>query len=137
VEKSDTNFAFTFSLYRYTLGSLLCPNAAKAFRFAAHTQAPYASFVERPLLLRHVHPATGANVTGTSSVPYRHNKWHDPKDGWAVPLAVGGFYDVSWPASVDFNTLTLEATGLQPGEHAYVRFKHTTVGLCTFNQVDP
>ena len=33
------------------LGSLLCPAAAKAFRFAAHKQSPYASFVERPLLL--------------------------------------------------------------------------------------
>ena len=59
-------------------------------------------------------------------MPYRHNKWHEPKDGWAAPLVVGGFYDVSWPSSVDFATLTLEATGLKPGEHAYVRFKHST-----------
>lgn len=91
-----------------------------------HGQNPKASFMGLPLLLTHVDQVTGAHVPGTSSIPYRDNMWHDPSDGWAVPLVVGSFYDAAFPNMADFTSVTLEATGLLPGEHAYVRFKHVT-----------
>ena len=102
--------------------SLMCPPTSRAFRIAAMSQQPSSVFRYRSLLATHWNPAT--NVTsGTSTVPYRNNMWHDPKDGWALPLTVGGFYDIGWVDRADFTTMVFQVTGLLPGDHAYVRFK--------------
>ena len=77
-------------------GSLSCAPAARAFRFAVHSQTPYTVFVESAL---HVTNLADGKM---SKVPYKNNKWHEPKDGWALALASGGSYDLSTKHEADF-----------------------------------
>ena len=123
-----------------TTSTWFCPPSLKMARFAMYGMSPFSAFDQDTLYLSRIADATPrcssgecscgfgnstfANCTFTveGDVGYKNEKWKEPADGWAVPVATGHRYKVRWPNDPDFDQMTLEASYLMRGEYYYMEF---------------
>ena len=117
-----------------------CPAGTKMARVAMYSMSPFASFDQDDLYVSRITDATPrcsggqcscgfgntsiANCTFTSegAIPYKNEKWKEPGDGWAVPVAAGERYRIAWPDDPDFEDMTVEVSYLMPGEYLYLEY---------------
>ena len=123
-----------------TNSTWFCPPSLKMARLAMYAMSPFSAFDQDTLFLSRIADSTPrcssgecscgfgdgtfANCTFTAEggVGYKNEKWKEPGDGWAVPVATGNRYKVRWPNDPDFDGMTLEASYLMPGEYFYMEF---------------
>ena len=109
----------------FTDGGLLCFDR-NLVRLAVSDQKPYGTFVNKPLYVHPFRSAQSPDALELSAVPYRHMKWHEPANGWAIALSEGRTYRIfSSDYAADFDEVQLEVSGLVPGEHVYLAVNHT------------
>ena len=116
-----------------------CPAGTKMARVAMYSMSPFASFDQDTLYVSRITDSSArcsdgqcscgfgvatANCTFTAEggVPYKNEKWKEPADGWAVPVAVGERYKIAWPNDPDFEDMTVEVSYLMPGEYLYLEY---------------
>ncbi|GMH45333.1 hypothetical protein BSKO_13290 [Bryopsis sp. KO-2023] len=101
--------------------SLECPREEMMATLEIHSPNPFSYFKNDPMFVRQ---SDEGGTSDWSSVPYRNEKWKNPKNGWAVGLLTGHTYEMHWK-KVDFTSITLDVTNVLAEHYFYIRFNYS------------